>query len=94
MGSILTYTHKNDRIPRLSRRKADSGVNRLQDVNFGCGTNIRYTKDVLWEPMDYVFDSIDLREAGLSTTAKNQGNCGACWAFSTAAVLENLILRS
>lgn len=44
--------------------------------------------------MDYVFDSIDLREAGLSTIAKDQGNCGSCWAFSTAAVLENLVLRS
>lgn len=94
MHQILTYKHENDEIPPLAFDEADSEMPRLRDVNFSCARSMCYTKDVLNEPMDYLFESIDLREAGLSTVAKYQGNCGSCWAFATAALLENLVLRS
>lgn len=37
---------------------------------------------------------IDLRDIGHLTSIKNQGNCGACWAFATICTIESLLLAS
>ena len=42
--------------------------------------------------LDKVYSSVHLEEEGLMRPAKNQGDCGSCWAFSTVAQLENNIL--
>jgi C1A family cysteine protease len=34
----------------------------------------------------------DLREEGRLSPVKDQGECGACWSFSTLACLESLLL--
>ena len=36
--------------------------------------------------------SVDWRTSGKVTPIKNQGSCGCCWAFSSAAVIESLFL--
>ncbi|KAH0569899.1 Cathepsin L [Spironucleus salmonicida] len=38
-------------------------------------------------------ESVDLREKGLITLAKDQQQCGSCWAFVVIGMLENSILR-
>ena len=72
------------------------GVSRLTDVNISkCGMFSCINNSALNSEMDFVFESFDLREAGLSSWAvSNQGYCGSCWSFATANVLENLVLRS
>lgn len=37
--------------------------------------------------------SIDLREAGLIGSVRNQGNYSSSWAIAAAEILENLLLR-
>lgn len=36
--------------------------------------------------------SLDWRELGVVTSIKSQGNCGACWAFATAAYAESKMI--
>ena len=44
-------------------------------------------------PTDQTFpERFDLREKGLVSSVKNQGNYGMCWCFSTMSALEGLLL--
>ncbi|PNX79179.1 cysteine protease [Trifolium pratense] len=38
--------------------------------------------------VDEIPESVDWRERGAVTSVKQQGTCGACWAFATMAALE------
>lgn len=41
---------------------------------------------------DKIYRAIDFRELGLTTPAKNQGDCGSCTVFGIVAQLENALL--
>lgn len=41
-------------------------------------------------PTDPLPDSVDWRQKNVVYPAKEQGDCGACWAFTTIATVESL----
>ena len=41
-----------------------------------------------------IYSYVDLRKQNLVTAAKDQSQCGGCWAFGTVAVLETSLLRN
>jgi len=74
-----------DRIP--SEMKAIRGYNR--DLAFFTHQFTKYSLSKFF--LQNLPQSVDWRSQGYTTPVKNQGGCGACWAFSVAAVLESHI---
>ena len=67
--------------------------NITSNITWYCQKYHCYAQDPLTQKVD-PFESVDLREEGLMTPARSQLSCGACWAFSTACLLETMILRT
>ncbi|CAL6101128.1 Cathepsin_L [Hexamita inflata] len=49
-----------------------------------------YASNVL-KDLTHIYESVDLREAGLSNPAQDQGNCSSCWVFTMTSLMENSI---
>jgi len=45
-------------------------------------------------PHQFLKSSVDWRETGGVTYVKNQGHCGSCWTFATAAAMEHAHWRT
>ncbi|CAL6093314.1 Cathepsin_L [Hexamita inflata] len=57
-----------------------------------CQNNNCFVQNPL-QTLSQIYESVDLQEMGLLNAAKDQGQCGSCWAFSTTAALENAMLH-
>ena len=63
--------------------------NMTKQQNLPCQRNYCYTDVFPFNLSANLPKSVDLREYGLITKAKDQNVCGSCWAFSLAACFEN-----
>ena len=50
----------------------------------------RYDYGLVYDAVSYTPPSIDWRKRGAVTAVGDQGHCGCCWAFGTAAAVEGL----
>lgn len=66
----------------------------LGDIPLDKETYNRYLKTYPDQVRDGLPTSYDARSDGLVTPAKNQGNCGSCWAFASVGAMESHILKN
>ncbi len=60
----------------------------------GHGDKSKVAKKPVRSPRSSVPGFLDWREQGMVTPVKNQGQCGSCWAFSTAETVESAYLMA
>ncbi|CAL6060555.1 Cathepsin_L [Hexamita inflata] len=87
-GGLIQPMMDIEREYRPLRRERN--VHQKQDVNLNCQNTYCYASNVL-KDLSKIYQSVDLREAGLSNPAQDQGKCSSCWIFAMTSLMETSI---
>ncbi len=71
-----------------------SQVHPLGDIPLDPAVYERYLKIWPEQMLEALPGAYDARDDGIVTSAKNQGNCGSCWAFASAGAMESHLLKA
>ena len=88
----MDFNYSLMNVPLLAKPSTTTRSPQQLQTAWSCYTYICAAANPL-QDLPAIWPPVDLRENGLTTAAKNQGQCGCCWAFSTVAVLETCVLR-
>ncbi|CAL6010952.1 Cathepsin_L [Hexamita inflata] len=70
--------------------RKERNVHQKQGVGLNCQNTYCHASNVL-KDLSQIYQSVDLREAGLSNPAQDQGQCSSCWIFAMTSLMETSI---
>lgn len=95
VNKITAFNAANDGTKLAINKFADLTGEEFQNIHASCSSketdqDFIAANTLVQEIPENLPDSVDWRSKGAVTPVKDQGTCGACWAFSANAALEGL----